>query len=85
MMAILAEQGALVVGDNQPYAVSDETDDTIPLHGEQRGQIHVEIEIRQGLVTDPEGRAAWVARLADLLPRSLERVIADDRGSDMDS
>ena len=27
----------LVVGDNEPYAVSDETDYTIPVHGEKRG------------------------------------------------
>ncbi len=27
----------LVVGDNEPYAVSDETDYAIPVHGEQRG------------------------------------------------
>jgi len=26
-----------VVGDNEPYAVSDETDYTIPAHGEARG------------------------------------------------
>ena len=81
-MALLAEQGDLVVGDNEPYAVSDETDYTIPVHGEQRGLIHVEIEIRQDLVADPAGQAAWVERLADLLPRALDRVVADYRGSD---
>ncbi len=80
MMAILAEHHDLVVGDNEPYAVSDETDYTIPVHGEQRGLIHVEIEIRQDLVAEPKGQAAWVDRLADLLPRSLERVISDYRG-----
>lgn len=85
MMALLAEQRDLVVGDNQPYAVSDETDYTIPVHGEQRGLIHVEIEIRQDLVTLPEGQAEWAERLAELLPRSLERVIAEHLGSDGDS
>ncbi|MDJ0947027.1 MAG: N-formylglutamate amidohydrolase [Kiloniellales bacterium] len=82
LMALLAEQGDLVVGDNQPYAVSDETDYTIPVHGEQRGLIHVEIEIRQDLVADPAGQAAWVERLADLLPRALDRVVADYRSPD---
>ncbi len=79
MMAILAEQGDLTVGDNQPYAVSDETDYTIPVHGEQRGLLHVEIEIRQDLVAEPEGQAEWAERLSDLLPRALDRVIADYR------
>ena len=85
MMALLAEQRDLVVGDNQPYAVSDETDYTIPVHGEQRGLIHVEIEIRQDLVTLPEGQAEWVERLTELLPRALDRVIAEHLGSDGDS
>ncbi len=80
MMALLAEQRGLVVGDNEPYAVSDETDYTIPVHGEQGGLLHVEIEIRQDLVAEPEGQAEWVERLADLLPRALERVIAEHRG-----
>ena len=84
-MALLAEQRGLVVGDNEPYAVSDETDYTIPVHGEQRGLIHVEIEIRQDLIAEPEGQAEWIERLAGLLPRSLKRVIADYRGSDRDS
>ena len=85
LMALLAARGDLVVGDNEPYAVSDETDYTIPVHGEQRGLIHVEIEIRQDLIAAPEGQAAWVERLAGLLPRSLKRVIADHRGPDRDS
>ncbi len=84
LMALLAERHDLVVGDNEPYAISDETDYTIPVHGEQRGLIHVEIEIRQDLVADPEGQAAWIERLADLLPRALDRVVADYRGSDRD-
>ena len=82
LMALLAQRRDLVIGDNEPYAVSDETDYTIPVHGEQRGLIHVEIEIRQDLIAVPEGQAEWTGRLAKLLPRALDRVIADYRGSD---
>src|SRR4030088_2404270 len=32
-----AEPDHLVVGDNEPYAVSEETDYTIPVHGDNRG------------------------------------------------
>ena len=39
----LRAEGDLVVGDNEPYAVSDETDYTIPVHGEQRGLPLIEI------------------------------------------
>jgi len=47
--------------------VSDETDYTIPVHGERRGILHVEIEVRQDLVATPDGQARW----ADLLARTL--------------
>lgn len=65
--ALAAETG-LVVGDNQPYSVSDETDYTIPVHGERRGLPHVGIEIRQDLIAEPAGQAEWADRLARWLP-----------------
>lgn len=58
---------SLIIADNQPYFVSDETDYTIPRHGEDRGLPHVEIEIRQDLICDPAGQAAWARRLAEVL------------------
>ncbi|WP_372018854.1 N-formylglutamate amidohydrolase [Pseudoxanthomonas sp. 10H] len=64
--ALLAE-GDLVVGDNQPYAVSDTSDYAIPVHGEQRGLPHVELEIRQDLIADDAGQQLWAQRLARLL------------------
>jgi predicted N-formylglutamate amidohydrolase len=54
----------LVVGDNEPYAVSDDTDYTIPVHGEKRGLMNTGIEIRQDLITDPAGQKQWADRLA---------------------
>ena len=63
--ALMAE-GDLVVGDNQPYAVSDTSDYAIPVHGEARGLPHVELEIRQDLIADAAGQQAWAERLARL-------------------
>jgi predicted N-formylglutamate amidohydrolase len=54
----------LVVGDNEPYAVSDETDYTIPVHGEARGLMNTGIEIRQDLIADRAGQRQWADRLA---------------------
>ena len=65
---LLQAEGDLVVGDNEPYALSDEDDYTVPVHGERRRLPHVEIEIRQDLIGDAAGQAAWAARLARLLP-----------------
>ena len=65
---LLRADGSLMVGENEPYRVSDLTDYTVPVHGERRGLPHVEIEIRQDLITDPSGQREWAERLARLLP-----------------
>ena len=56
LLAALRAEPGLVVGDNEPYAVSDATDFAIPVHGEQRGLLHVELEIRQDLIADARAR-----------------------------
>ena len=63
----LRAAGDLVVGDNEPYAVSDETDYTIPVHGEARGLLNTGIEIRQDLIADQVGELQWADRLANIL------------------
>ena len=70
LTALRAEPG-LEVGDNEPYAISDDSDFAIPVHGEQRGLLHVELEIRQDLIADEAGQEAWAERLARLLPPLL--------------
>jgi predicted N-formylglutamate amidohydrolase len=60
----LRAEADLVVGDNEPYAVSDETDYTIPVHGEARGLMNTGIEIRQDLIADDAGERQWADRLA---------------------
>ncbi len=68
LLAALRSEGELVVGDNQPYTASAETDYSIIEHAERRGLPHVELEIRQDLIADEQGQAAWAERLARLLP-----------------
>jgi predicted N-formylglutamate amidohydrolase len=74
LLELLREEPALVVGDNEPYAVSDDSDYTIGTHGEQRSIPHVEIEIRQDLIAEPAGQAEWAERLARLFERALPRL-----------
>jgi predicted N-formylglutamate amidohydrolase len=62
----LRAQSDLVVGDNEPYAVSNETDYTIPVHGEARGLMNSGIEIRQDLIADQAGQKQWADRLANV-------------------
>jgi predicted N-formylglutamate amidohydrolase len=67
MLDLLRRERDLVVGDNEPYFVSDATDYTIPRHGEARGLPHVEIEIRQDLIGDEAGQADWAQRITRAL------------------
>jgi predicted N-formylglutamate amidohydrolase len=69
--ALRGETG-LVIGDNEPYFVSDETDYTVPRHGEARGLPHVEIEIRQDLISDEAGQDEWARRIVRVLQSALE-------------
>jgi predicted N-formylglutamate amidohydrolase len=75
LMDLLRSENGLVVGDNEPYTVTDATDYTIPVHGERRNLHHVAIEIRQDLITDETGQRMWAALLARLLPEAYQRVM----------
>jgi predicted N-formylglutamate amidohydrolase len=74
LLEVLREDGAWTVGDNQPYAVSDASDYAIPVYGEGRGLLHVELEVRQDLIAEPAGQEAWAQRLAAWLPAALARL-----------
>ncbi|RTL51709.1 MAG: N-formylglutamate amidohydrolase [Bradyrhizobiaceae bacterium] len=75
-LELLRAEGDLVVGDNEPYAVSDATDYTIPVHAERRGLFNSGIEIRQDLIGSESGQAEWAQRLARILPEIESRLLA---------
>ena len=72
LLRLLREEGDLVVGCNEPYAVSDLSDFSVVHHGERRGIPHVEIEIRQDLIGDEAGQNIWAECLARLLPAAAQ-------------
>jgi len=76
MLDLLRGEGDLAVGANEPYAITDDSDYTIPVHGEGRGLDHAEIEIRQDLIADPSGQAAWAQRMARLFALADKRLRA---------
>lgn len=75
LLELLAGEGDLCIGDNEPYSVDDESDYTIPTHGERRGIPHVLIEIRQDLIATAPGQSGWAARLSELLGRACDRLV----------
>jgi predicted N-formylglutamate amidohydrolase len=78
LMALLKCEEGLVVGDNEPYSVTDATDYTIPVHGERRHLHHVAIEVRQDLIIDDKGQRIWGTLLARLLPRAYQELVATE-------
>jgi predicted N-formylglutamate amidohydrolase len=74
MLELLRAEGDLVVGDNEPYAITDTSDYTVPVHGEARRLDHVEIEIRQDLIGTLADQAAWAARMALLFTEADRRL-----------
>ena len=68
LIAALAADPALVVGDNEPYDGALRGD-TLHRHGTERGLAHALVEIRQDLIADAAGAEAWADRLAPILAR----------------
>jgi len=76
LLELLRAEGSLVVGDNEPYAVGDTTDYTIPVHAERRGLINSGIEIRQDLIAQESGQTEWAERLERILHEVEGRLLA---------
>lgn len=62
-----------VVAFNEPYGIEDDSDYTIPVHGETRDLPHVLIELRNDLIAEPADAAPWIAALH----ASIEDVIGN--------
>jgi predicted N-formylglutamate amidohydrolase len=73
------------VGENEPYRLSDDSDYTVPVHAESRRLPYVELELRQDLIADPAGQAAWAERLGRLLPPAYLSVRSETFDGESDS
>ena len=63
-------EGDLIVGENEPYA-GLLVGDCLWQHGAQRGLANAIVEIRQDLIRDAAGQAAWARRLCRIVERIL--------------
>lgn len=72
LIAALARDPALVVGDNEPYT-GRLKGDCLWRHGTSRGLAHAIVEIRQDLIEQEAGQAEWAERLSE----AMRRILAD--------
>lgn len=66
LIARLAREADLCIGDNEPYA-GHQPGDSIERHALQHGRPHVLLELRQDLIETVAEQQAWGRRLAPLL------------------
>ncbi len=72
LLEALCAENDLIIGANEPY-VGQLEGDTLWKHGTKRGLAHAIIEIRQDLIRDPKGQAAWAERLVRIMRGLLTR------------
>ncbi|MEM0937620.1 MAG: N-formylglutamate amidohydrolase [Pseudomonadota bacterium] len=70
LIARLAAEGDITVGDNEPYG-GHLPGDAIDRHALKKGRANVLIELRQDLIEGQEEQERWGARLAPLLQGAL--------------
>src|SRR6476660_4781548 len=68
-------EGDLIVGDNEPYSGQLEGD-CLWQHATQRGLVNALIEIRQDLIRDAAGQAAWAGRLGRIVATILSTTLS---------
>jgi len=74
LLPLLRAEVGLVVGDNTPYSVTEESDYAVPMYGIGRRLLHTAIEIRQDLIADEAGQTEWAERLGRLFPAAVAAV-----------
>lgn len=72
LLAALAEEAGLVIGENEPYSGRLEGD-SMWRHGTLRGLAHAIIEVRQDLIRSERGQEDWGLRLTRVLRSLLAR------------
>lgn len=73
ILAELAHEADLCIGDNEPYS-GHLPGDAIDRHALRMGRHNTLVELRQDLIADQAAQQAWAKRLAPLFTRALAAV-----------
>ena len=71
LLARLAQETDLTVGDNEPYS-GHLPGDAMDTHALKYGRPNVLLEVRQDLIADADGQQYWADRLAPILDETLK-------------
>lgn len=72
LKTIAAREPDLIMAVNEPYQIDDETDWFIPRHAEPSGAAHTLIEIRNDLISTPQGIKQWGAWVAEAIETVMQ-------------
>lgn len=74
----LSRDPTLNIASNEPYGIHRDEDYAVPVYGTDRGLPAILVEIRNDLISSPQGVAEWVARLTDVLwsPPPIDETVA---------
>jgi predicted N-formylglutamate amidohydrolase len=78
--ALIADDGSLNVGWNEPYAARNGVTYTLEHHGDGRGLPATMIELRHDQILEPSGIAMWASRLARCLERARGALVTAPAG-----
>jgi predicted N-formylglutamate amidohydrolase len=76
---VLANEPSVLVGDNEPYRVTDGSDYGIPVYAERANRLGVLIEMRQDEVATASGVEKMAALLSRALPGALSSLAREGR------
>ncbi len=77
LLDMLAGEADIYSAANEPYAVSEQTDYTIPVHCERRGIPHVMLEIKNTLIASQAQQTEWAGRFAAWLLAAGQQLETD--------
>lgn len=82
LLADLAADKTLVVGENQPYSPRDRVYHTLDRHAQRRGLPSAMIEIRNDLIATDQAQRAWGERLAKAIRSAMTMINSKSGGDD---
>lgn len=64
----------IIIGMNQPYQITNDSDWFVPQHGEKRRLAHSLIEIRNDHIIERNGQSRWALMLSETISKYIQEI-----------